>query len=242
YGGFHNATVSGNLVTDEATSTIAKGQRTSNFVTITTTSAHDYKVGYTVAISGTPGGIFDGTRTVASVTDATTFTFSSPGADSGVETGGTAYSAGSGFTQAVGIFVLNSDNSKFLHNDVRNNHMRNVDLESGTNVVFQSDSNFPGPSATDLYVAVTPSLSGITVRIPDIQTTITSCTTAAAPAAICSNTISHFLGSSPLQTQCTLDSNPVAHTGLPLILNIVTSNINQSSVVVGTLDGNAAGG
>ena len=53
--------------------------RSSNVVTITTTSAHRLSVGQQVNISGVTGSSFNGTLTIASVPSGTTFTFSQSG-------------------------------------------------------------------------------------------------------------------------------------------------------------------
>src|SRR5437870_8324062 len=55
--------------------------RTSNIVTITTTSPHGFTQGQTVVISGVTDTSFNGTFIIASVPSTTTFTYSQIGSD-----------------------------------------------------------------------------------------------------------------------------------------------------------------
>ncbi|MBZ5647037.1 MAG: hypothetical protein LAN37_07420 [Acidobacteriia bacterium] len=56
--------------------------RNSNTVTITTSAAHNFTVGYTVTIAGVTDSTFNGTFTIASTPNATTFTYAQAGTDS----------------------------------------------------------------------------------------------------------------------------------------------------------------
>jgi hypothetical protein len=247
YGGFQNVLASGNFITDEATSTIATAQRTSNVVTVTTTTAHNYQAGYSIDVSGTPGGAFDGTFTIASIVNARIFTFAQTGADTALQ-GGKVYSNSLGFNQKIGLNILNSNNSQFIDNVIENNHLRNIEIYSDAaqpsrHILFQG-WNFPSVLNDDLYVNAAAVLgpNGITLSIPDLQSTTTACTTAASAGATCTTMVTTNFGVANPKTFCSLQDTPNAQMGNPIILKVVDTNVNQATVTIGSFDGQAAGG
>jgi hypothetical protein len=147
----------------------------------------------------------------------------------------------SGFTQSYGLYIRSgTTNATIANNAVYGNAARNIEIDGTTAVAF-SGANLPN-NASDLYVGITPSLSGVTIRTPDVQTVTTACMTAVSAGATCTLIVTHSFGQTPNQFSCFLSDTPTTQTGKPIIVKYADLNANQTQVTIGTLDGNAAGG
>lgn len=69
--------------------TISTVTRTSNVVTVTTSSSHNFRLGYAVSIAGVSDSTFNGSFTISSVPSSTTFAYAQTAANAG-SSGGTA--------------------------------------------------------------------------------------------------------------------------------------------------------
>ena len=92
-------TVNGDLL--NVTSTITAAVETGNSVQLTTSSADGFYVGELVYITGVGNSTFDGTYPVASVIDATDFTYTNPTASLGSSSGGSAVNALGGVQRSM---------------------------------------------------------------------------------------------------------------------------------------------
>jgi DNA-binding beta-propeller fold protein YncE len=136
--------------------------RSSNVVTITTTSAHRLVVGQMVIISGVTDSSFNGTFTVASVPSGATFTY--PQTASNASSGGGAVSAsnatsggGTVSTTAVQIKAVPiADNTK--------SDTAIVSVDSGIHVTVTPPTATLGTSETLQFIAAVPGTSDTRVN------------------------------------------------------------------------------
>jgi hypothetical protein len=83
---------------------------------------------------------------------------------------------------------------------------------------------------------------GVIAATDDVQVTGTACTTAAAPGATCTETLTNNFGSANQETFCRFRNTPAANVGIPIVLSVNTVDTNSFTVTIGTYNGQAAGG
>lgn len=155
--------------------------RTSNTVTITTTTSHNLSVGQQVTISGVADASFNGTFRIATVPAATTFTYSQTGADA-TSGGGTVSAAGPLVTVALSQTItgigLNAETKQALLVDPVSNSATIFSTLDQTVTTFTLEPGTTGAAVnplTNIGVAVNPTLnqaSVISLRVPGRLATV----------------------------------------------------------------------
>jgi hypothetical protein len=76
----------------------------------------------------------------------------------------------------------------------------------------------------------------------DIQSTVTACTTPAAPGATCTVQVTNNFGAANQETFCNFRDMPSVNIGFPVVLKVANLDLNNVTVTIGTYNGLPAGG
>lgn len=156
---------------------VATRGKTSNIVTITTTTNHGYSPfqSVTVALSP-PDEEFDGTYEIIDVPTPTSFTYSKPGSNLNISSATGAVSAVTGWTNPMGIFTSNADDyAQLVVQNINNSENSSSDFiaypDNGTDFSGYIDMGITSSTFNDPEFTITGPNDGYIFMTAPVGTT-----------------------------------------------------------------------